>query len=101
MLRKMDLFNDFQFSPIASTYTRSFTRFWIGGHRSGECFTWMDGTDISSPILFRCPMAGYQNWSPGQPDFANINELCLETDQNLNWNDVDCHIRQRFICEML
>ena len=43
----------------------------------------------------------FTNFSPGEPNFQNRNEYCLQTAWNdaMQWNDHECHYQYGFICE--
>uniref|UniRef100_A0A3B3DPJ9 Asialoglycoprotein receptor-like 1 n=1 Tax=Oryzias melastigma TaxID=30732 RepID=A0A3B3DPJ9_ORYME len=74
--------------------------YWIGlvePHQEGE-WTWVDGTDFSSTPTF---------WAEGQPDnwdFRENGEDCGQLHASVKrirklWNDADCNLSYRFICE--
>ena len=44
----------------------------------------------------------YTNWAPNQPDNHHHIEHCLELSKEYKyeWNDYDCAVRKRFICEI-
>ncbi|XP_056299422.1 C-type isolectin Sp-CL4-like [Pseudoliparis swirei] len=63
--------------------------FWIGVIRSGEGFTYTDGSEFKN-----------SNWYPGQPDNAGGQENCVEMnykDWGL-WNDANCAEKNNFMC---
>ncbi|XP_015221704.1 C-type lectin domain family 6 member A-like isoform X2 [Lepisosteus oculatus] len=73
--------------------------FWIGLHdRSEESkWEWVDGTDFSSTPHF---------WDLGQPDnwqYSNLGEDCVQLHRYAiepgRWNDANCDLRFRYICE--
>nr|AGI61062.1 perlucin [Sinohyriopsis cumingii] len=69
-------------------------RYWVDGSdmlQSGM-WRWMGTNGASVPF-------SYTNWYPGQP--SHKNENCAEVMWALNgrWNDLDCTIRQSFICQ--
>ncbi|XP_031470280.1 macrophage mannose receptor 1-like [Phasianus colchicus] len=54
-----------------------------------KTFSWMDGTPVT-----------YVAWAPNEPNFANNEEHCVVmfSKQGL-WNDVNCGVTNRFVCE--
>ncbi|XP_075063048.1 CD209 antigen-like protein C isoform X2 [Mixophyes fleayi] len=60
--------------------------FWIGLTSSNNSWRWIDGTDLA-----------FSNWSPGEPNNVSGKELCAEIKSN-GWNDVDCAMRNNYIC---
>ncbi|CAC5388321.1 MRC [Mytilus coruscus] len=66
--------------------------FWLGGKDEVEGhWKWMtSGKDFT-----------YTDWSPNEPNDLNHNEDCLHLFQarSQHWNDIDCSIKQNYICE--
>lgn len=69
-----------------------------------EAAYWLGGNDIEMEGLFNWVKSGkyvtYTDWTPGQPDNAN-DEDCMELRGVFyyHWNDFQCNVPQRFICE--
>ncbi|XP_074840934.1 macrophage mannose receptor 1-like [Carettochelys insculpta] len=54
-------------------------------------FSWMDGTPVN-----------FVAWAPNEPNFANNDENCVVIYTTTGtWNDLNCGVPQRFICERL
>ncbi|CAM5112433.1 unnamed protein product, partial [Natator depressus] len=52
-------------------------------------FSWMDGTPVN-----------YVAWAPNEPSFANNDENCVVMNKDFGfWNDINCGIKNAFICE--
>ncbi|VDH97795.1 C-type lectin superfamily 17 member A [Mytilus galloprovincialis] len=66
--------------------------FWLGGKDEVEGhWKWMtSGKDFT-----------YTDWSPNEPNDLNHNEDCLHLFQarSQHWNDIDCALKQNYICE--
>uniref|UniRef100_A0A903VTQ3 C-type lectin domain-containing protein n=2 Tax=Aedes aegypti TaxID=7159 RepID=A0A903VTQ3_AEDAE len=80
---------------VNSTNTKG--PWYIGGTDLGNegHFIWIS---TNTPVGHK---TGYFNFSPGQPDNAGANEHCLEIGRwgGVEWNDVHCHAKSRYICE--
>ncbi|XP_065357580.1 lectin subunit alpha-like [Calliphora vicina] len=66
---------------------------WISGYAVGDnrLFMWMTmGEEFT-----------FNNWSPGNPDFVEQNEYCVQIagGPNMQWNDNTCTKKFGFICE--
>uniref|UniRef100_A0A8C8RN29 C-type lectin domain-containing protein n=1 Tax=Pelusios castaneus TaxID=367368 RepID=A0A8C8RN29_9SAUR len=52
-------------------------------------FSWLDGTPVN-----------YVAWAPNEPSFANNDENCVVMNKDFGfWNDINCGIRNAFICQ--
>ncbi|XP_053876596.1 macrophage mannose receptor 1-like isoform X1 [Malaclemys terrapin pileata] len=52
-------------------------------------FSWLDGTPVN-----------YVAWAPNEPNFANNDENCVVMNKDFGfWNDINCGIKNAFICE--
>jgi len=62
---------------------------WIGAsdHDKEGTFVWADGSGAVT----------YTNWSPGEPN-ENGDEDCVVLYRNGRWNDGNCGLRNRFVC---
>ncbi|XP_039443841.1 perlucin-like [Culex pipiens pallens] len=71
---------------------------WIAGTDMGQSgsFVWITG---NMRIDGR---RGYTNFAPGEPNNAGGNEHCLEVGWTVGtlWNDCDCDLKKRYICEL-
>ncbi|WKX89955.1 hypothetical protein Q1695_009080 [Nippostrongylus brasiliensis] len=75
------------------------TNVWIGLERTGNTFTWSDGSKLD-----------YSNWGQSEPNFYQQREFCVVfnqyTDMNGHfptgsWNDWFCENKVRgYVCEM-
>ncbi|XP_072020400.1 macrophage mannose receptor 1-like [Amphiura filiformis] len=77
---------------INALTTMVVSSYWIGlreYQQDGE-LTWSDGTPLD-----------YTNWNPGEPNDANGEEQCAETEtfDEGRWNDNACGIKNAFICK--
>ena len=69
--------------------------FWIGGTHKTTKNLWIwdsSKTQITS---------SWSAWAPGQPDYTNGIEDCLEFRFSYKaWNDAPCDVQQKYICEV-
>lgn len=66
-------------------------RQWLGLNQLAtftQGFVWSDGSPLN-----------LVNWQDGEPNNANGGEKCVETLDNLKWNDANCANEHGFICE--
>ena len=71
---------------------------WLGMHRvtEHEPFSWADGSKVD-----------FLNWSPGEPNFEDQDELCVSFDSHstgrprtsLKWKDDDCSKELPYFCQ--
>ena len=70
---------------------------WIGGHRQGDGFVWLDGTPL--------PPNGTGGWGPNDPDGGDTDQcvafgVYAKEQDNGKWFDRNCvAVPYRFICE--
>ena len=43
----------------------------------------------------------YTNWAADEPNDAGGNEDCVEQKSSKHWNDVPCHLKRKFACQVL
>ena len=62
---------------------------WIGLHDQNNegIYEWVTGAPFS-----------YENWNVGEPNNVN-DEDCNEMLDSRKWDDYDCNIERRFVCE--
>ncbi|KAM7361457.1 uncharacterized protein ACRADG_012072 [Cochliomyia hominivorax] len=72
---------------------KNINTFWIGAVANGKDrhYVWISNGHTVS----------FTNWHPGQPDFYNSNEYCIQIGRNnqFQWNDHDCVVEFGLICE--
>ena len=79
---------------ILSLQHTSSANIWIGGHRSGNVFKWIDGTTID-----------YTNWWTNEPNNDGGNENCINIisrpgqHDHITWNDLACRFQRKFLCK--
>ena len=71
---------------------------------------WIGGTDVFSEGYWvwsgsKIPVSeGFTNWGPGEPNHAGgeTNEDCMQlyAHKSYTWNDEDCRLNARFVCEV-
>lgn len=68
----------------------SYQEYWLGGSRTGELWSWVDGSEFET----------YTNWSSGQPDNYNETENLLSMYRDGTWNDRDPETKTGFVMEV-
>ncbi|XP_063302409.1 asialoglycoprotein receptor 2-like [Pelobates fuscus] len=63
--------------------------YWIGLIRNYMGWKWVDGTSPS-----------FTSWSQNEPNNAGSRENCVEIKSGL-WNDIDCTIKNNFVCKKM
>ena len=76
---------------------------------SSDKALWLGGTDVFSEGYWvwsgsKVPIQGFTDWFPGEPNHAGgaTAEDCLQlfVVENMQWNDEDCRLNTRFVCEI-
>jgi hypothetical protein len=66
-----------------------------------SAFVWKLSKNDGSTGFTVVPLS-YTNWIPGQPDFWQSKESCMDMqkDNNYGWNDLTCDSKVCFICQI-
>ena len=77
---------------------------------SADTSLWIGGTDVFSEGYWlwsgsKVPVSeGFTDWGPGEPNHAGgaTNEDCMQlyAHKSYTWNDEDCRLNSRFVCEV-